>query len=153
MIKKQPPTENIVNLLKAYSPRDLGQANSWFEALSGRIAGATKFTAVYCTSLTYFLEFSNNQKNTLRSLAFVPKVVQTSNRNEVVLYRPTQCYLHFDKSAKFHSKLFVFVQFSDKAIHFLRMCGVRDSPSVQEIAQILVNDPQEFLIQAGSREK
>jgi hypothetical protein len=79
--------------------------------------------------------------------------VQAAKGSDIVLYRPTQCYLNFDAAAKFHSKLFVFVDFSEGAAHFLRMCGVRNAPSTQEIAQILVNDPQEFLNLAGSREK
>jgi hypothetical protein len=90
---------------------------------------------------------------TLQHLAFVPKKVTLARGNDVTLYRPTQCYLKFDASAKFHSKLFVFVDFSDKAAHFLRMCGVRDAPSTQEVAQILVNNPQEFLTLAGSRDR
>jgi hypothetical protein len=40
-IVKQPRTDNIVNLLKVYPPRDVGQANSWFEALASRIPGVS----------------------------------------------------------------------------------------------------------------
>jgi hypothetical protein len=68
------------------------------------------------------------------------------------MYKPTDCYLSHDNAAKFHSQLFVFVDYSDKASHFLRICGIKDAPTTQEIAQILVNDPKTFLEKSGGRE-
>jgi hypothetical protein len=69
-----------------------------------------------------------------------------------MLYKPTECYLSHSEAAKFHSQLFVFVDFSSKAGLFLRMCGIKDAPTAVEIAQILVNDPSEFLKKSGDRE-
>ncbi len=84
------------------------------------------------------------QKTTLSKLAFIPKRIVDSKGTRIVLYKPTECYLSHQEAAKFHSQLFVFVDFSTKASHFLRMCGIKDAPTANEIAQILVDDPKTF---------
>jgi hypothetical protein len=58
---------------------------------------------------------------------------------------PVRCYFERDSSrTRFHSKLFVFVDFGQQANSFLAACGVKSEPSVEEIALALLNDPHKF---------
>ena len=58
---------------------------------------------------------------------------------------PNQCYLKGKSSNRFYSKLFVFVDFGASANNFLRACGTKGEPSTDDIAVILLKDPQKFL--------
>ena len=67
------------------------------------------------------------------------------------LIKPADCYIGHS-STQFHSALFTFVDFGTHANAFLRACGVKNEPTIQEIAQMLVRDPQEFYRLAGGPE-
>jgi len=47
--------------------------------------------------------------------------------------------------SKFYSQLFTFVDFGTSANAFLKACGTRGEPSVEDIALALLRDPQRFL--------
>lgn len=64
-----------------------------------------------------------------------------------------QCYFKGDSQAQFHSKLFTFVDFGPNANAFLSACGVKNEPSVEEIAKILLDNPRQFYDLAEGREK
>ncbi|KAH9061942.1 hypothetical protein EDB87DRAFT_1682606 [Lactarius vividus] len=51
-----------------------------------------------------------------------------------------------------HAKLFSFVDFGSRANRFLAACGTKKEPSVEEIAQILLEDPRKFYELANGRE-
>ena len=61
------------------------------------------------------------------------------------LLLPSRCYFKGGSGGQFRSKLFVFVDFGTSANSFLKACGTKDEPSVEEIALILLRDPREFL--------
>lgn len=69
------------------------------------------------------------------------------------LLPPNQCYFKGESSGQFHSKLFVFVDFGTSANSFLKACGTKGEPSVEEIAQILLKDPRGFFELAEGRDK
>jgi hypothetical protein len=66
---------------------------------------------------------------------------------------PTQCYFLKDARGQFHSKLFISVDFGPRANSFLSACGTKDEPSVEEIANILLNNPKQFYEIAEGRDK
>jgi len=57
---------------------------------------------------------------------------------------PNKCYFKGESSGQFHPKLFVFVDFGTSANSFLKACGTKGEPSVEEIALMLLKDPREF---------
>ena len=57
---------------------------------------------------------------------------------------PTQCYFGGDAKDKFHSKLFVFINFGTRANAFLSACGTKHEPSVEEVVLTLLDDPHKF---------
>lgn len=57
---------------------------------------------------------------------------------------PTQCYLGQVSKERFHSKLFVFVDFGTAGNAFLTACGAKQEPSVEEVTKILLDDPHRF---------
>ena len=67
------------------------------------------------------------------------------------LLLPSRCYFKGESGGQFRSKLFDFVDFGTSANSFLKACGTKDEPSVEEIALTLLRDPQEFL--AEGRDK
>jgi Protein of unknown function (DUF3684) len=66
---------------------------------------------------------------------------------------PRQCFFGDEPQARFHSKLFEFVDFGTAANSFLSACGTKREPSVEEIAQILLEDPRKFYELANGRDK
>ena len=56
---------------------------------------------------------------------------------------PTQCYLG-PSTDEFYSKLFIFVDFGTKANRFLNTCGSKEEPSVKDVAESLIHDPDRF---------
>jgi len=69
------------------------------------------------------------------------------------LLPPNQCYFKGEFGGQFHSKLFVFVDFGTSANSFLKACGTKGEPSVEEIALILLRDPRKFFQLAEGRDK
>lgn len=57
---------------------------------------------------------------------------------------PTCCYFGRGSQGEFHSKLFVFVDFGLPANGFLTACGTKHEPSVEEVVQILLENPLKF---------
>ena len=66
---------------------------------------------------------------------------------------PTQCYFRREDNTQIHSKLFNFVDFGTQANQFLSACGTKHEPTVEEIAQILLDDPRRFWELAEGRDK
>ena len=80
-------------------------------------------------------------------------IVPTTNTSGVQQWlTPTQCYLGGGQD-DFHSKLFVFVNFGSTANRFLNACGSRNEPSVKEVAESLIDNPERFYSLSGGHEK
>lgn len=86
------------------------------------------------------LDFSPTDLNRLSTIPFVPLETQS----QVTWLPPSQCYLGGNSNDKFHSKLFVFIDFGTAGNAFLTTCGTRQEPSVEEVARILLADPHKF---------
>ena len=96
-------------------------------------------------ALTYeATEFSNSERDRLSTTAFIP-CAGTGEKAAVVRHvSPTQCYFAGASSTSFHSLIFTFVDFGSQANQFLSACGTKHEPSVEEIAQILLENPHRF---------
>ena len=150
-IANHPPTHAIVNLLERNPPSDVTAARTWFEILSGRMAGEV-VTVLLDKPLTQSIDFQPNELRKLSAVPFVP-TKPASEKGPIKHLPPNQCYLSGVSSKDFHSKLFVFVDFGDRANNFLKACGSKPEPSVEEITQILLNDPRRFYELSGGRER
>lgn len=98
------------------------------------------------------VDFTPAQLTRLSMLAFVPATteaaVEGSEKSpktaQLRMMTPKQCYFKRTADQSFHSKLFVFVDFGSKANGFLSACGTKHEPSIEEIVQILLEDPKRF---------
>ena len=66
---------------------------------------------------------------------------------------PNQCYFKSESSNQLYSKLFPFIDFGTSANSFLKACGTKGEPSIEEVVQILLKDPLEFFLLVGGRDK
>lgn len=76
------------------------------------------------------------------------QIVPTRSSSDLQWVTPVQCYLAEPKD-EFTRNLFIFVDFGMKATQFLSACGAKDEPSVKDIAESLINDPERFYMLAG----
>jgi hypothetical protein len=83
----------------------------------------------------------------------VPYDVQMDGLQSLGYLPPTQCYFSDENKSEYLSKLFVFVDFGVTANSFLAVCGAKPQPSVDEIAQILLKDPDQFYTTTGGHVK
>ncbi|KAI9511382.1 hypothetical protein F5148DRAFT_1172037 [Russula earlei] len=133
-LRNHPPTSDLVIRLVRLPPADEATARQWFEVLSGRVP-----------------EFSQAELRKLSETPFVP-VMPMGQKGTVRRLPPTQCYFSGIGGSELHSKLFAFVDFGARANAFLTACGTRQEPSVEEIAQILLGDPQRIYQLADGRD-
>lgn len=104
-------------------------------------------------------DFTQLEMQHLSNIPFIPVVSSASNKAAASsdlrprLLAPNKCYLGRDSSNAFHSQLFTFVDFGPRANNFLMSCGVRNEPTVDELAQILVADPRNFFERAGGYDR
>lgn len=80
------------------------------------------------------------------------EIGSSKSGNPIRLLTPKQCYFKGDSNAQVHSKLFTFIDFGP-GNDFLSACGVKREPSVEEIANILLENPRRFFELAGGKEK
>jgi hypothetical protein len=137
----------LVSLLRKTPPQSEEQAREWFAILAKRVASMSLVMSV-TVKLTLGVDFSKTDLITLSSSPFV-LVKGVESR----WLPPKQCYFAGGSQASFHSKLFVFVDFGYQANSFLSACGMNQQPSVEEIALILLHDPQQFWQMAQGPEK
>jgi hypothetical protein len=71
------------------------------------------------------------------------QIVPTSSSGSQRWLTPAHCYLG-PSTDDFYSKLFVFVDFGTKANRFLNACGLMKEPSVKDVAESLIHDPDRF---------
>lgn len=92
-------------------------------------------------------DFSSQELQQLSQLPMVPAPFDQESGSSSSSFRllpPNQCYLGGDVKDKFHSKLFVFIDFGTKANAFLSACGTKHEPSVEEVVLTLLDDPHKF---------
>ncbi|KAI8998895.1 hypothetical protein BD414DRAFT_519966 [Trametes punicea] len=131
-VQEHPPGARLVNLLRTSPPPTEEIAEQWFTVLASRVTS-----------------FSPTELKTLSQMAFVP----VKSADGAVRYLPpSQCYFKGNTQAQFHSKLFTFVDFGTTANAFLSACGVKHEPSVEEIVEILLDNPRRFYEVAEGRE-
>ncbi|KAJ6497900.1 hypothetical protein C8R45DRAFT_984590 [Mycena sanguinolenta] len=128
-IQQHPPTVRLVSLLASTPPKTEEEARKWFSVLATRIS-----------------DFSNTELVRLSQLSMVPTRPADPKAPAGTLrwLPPTQCFFGLDERASFHSKLFVFVDFGTAANGFLSACGTKHSPSIEEVALMLLSDPHRF---------
>jgi hypothetical protein len=150
-IRKHPPSSLLVALLEQSPPQSDVQARKWFSILAGRVAGAFSGHST-STPADLLPDFSAAQLTKLSKTPIVP-ISDTGKGGGVRHLPPSQCYFGGDLGARFHSKLFVFVDFGKQANGFLSACGTKHEPSVEEIALILLANPHKFYDLANGRDK
>ncbi|KAG9312049.1 hypothetical protein JVU11DRAFT_7329 [Chiua virens] len=121
-VQKDPPSSMLIRSL----PPKREIALKWLQVLSKHVSS-----------------FTQTELKELSELKIVPTGL--SGRQE--LRPPKKCYL--GKPSKFYSSIFNFVDFDPDVIHFLRTCGSKDGPSITDIADALIADPQRFYDLAG----
>ena len=81
-----------------------------------------------------------------------PETPKAKAGGTIRLLTSRQCYFKGTSNAQVHSRLFTFVDFGPGNI-FLSACGVRHEPSVEEIANILLENPRRFFELAQTKDK
>ncbi|CEP14613.1 hypothetical protein [Parasitella parasitica] len=122
-VRENPTSEQLVAAFVEKLEVDHERARRVFEYMAGRMG-----------------DFSHEQWQTLRQLAFIP----VEKNGSVNLYQPAQVYFESDASTSFYKDLFVYVSFGSRSNSFLRSCGVKDEPTTVELAAMIVKDPQRF---------
>ncbi|KAG6369866.1 hypothetical protein JVT61DRAFT_13427 [Boletus reticuloceps] len=130
-VTQQPPTSKISDLLENTPPRDGQTARHWFEVLLDHISA-----------------FSSSDRNKLLGLPFVPMGPPSALK----FLPPTKCYLNQGSKPKLYAKLSVFVNFGDRANDFLCACGLKNQVVIEDIAEVLIENPQQFFDFAGGYE-
>ncbi|KAJ8522756.1 hypothetical protein ONZ45_g741 [Pleurotus djamor] len=128
-ISRSPSTSHLVQLLRT-TPPSLSQARNWFSLLSTRIT-----------------DFSDSELTVLGNHPFVP-VLNDGSETGYTYSPPRRCLLN-TATAKLQSKLFTCVDFGVAGNSFLSACGTKREASVEELAQMLLNDPQKFYKLSG----
>ncbi|KAG6891738.1 hypothetical protein C0992_006158 [Termitomyces sp. T32_za158] len=127
-IKKHPPTAMLVDFLERKSPQNQAEARTWFSVLGSRVS-----------------DFSPMELQQMSRIKMVPV---PSEDGKLRWLEPTCCYFGRDAQGEFRSKLFVFVDFGLIANSFLTACGTKHEPSIEEVVQILLENPHKFYASA-----
>ncbi|KAL4076679.1 hypothetical protein V8B97DRAFT_2021990 [Scleroderma yunnanense] len=132
-VQEHPPASMLLSLLEKTPPQNESMARQWFGVLADHV---TSF-----------------QPSQLAALSKIPIVPSKGSGSQPIRWLPpSQCYLGDPTKGEFHSKLFVFVDFGLNANRFLTACGSKNEPSVEEVADILIADPNRFYDMAGGYE-
>lgn len=99
----------------------------------------------------YLVDVSLGFLQKLSETPFVP-VESTEYRSDIKILQPRRCFLGKQRS-ELHSKLFAFVDFGTSGNAFLECCGTSQEPSIEDVARILLADPQRAYELANGREK
>ncbi|CAO1625305.1 unnamed protein product [Parajaminaea phylloscopi] len=141
-LRVNPNGTMLVSSIVNRPPKTLARAKAMFEYL------ASVQTA-----------FSGSDLAILRQAAFVPVSpsqegsVKADTNTEVQLASPELCYFGGNDTVKAFRSVFLYVpDLGQKANSFLRLVGVCDEPSVEEVATRLVADPPRFYSLSGSIE-
>ncbi|KDN42420.1 hypothetical protein K437DRAFT_257910 [Tilletiaria anomala UBC 951] len=91
-------------------------------------------------------EFTLSDFSVLGQAEFIPvkQRIRGAEEHEVILAAPTSCYFGGESETPQFKDIFLYCDYGTKAGAFLRNCGVSKEPSIEEVAQKLVADPQRF---------
>ncbi|KAK2467792.1 hypothetical protein APHAL10511_000087 [Amanita phalloides] len=128
----RPRINQLVSLLEHNKPKNKAEARLWFELLAGRVN-----------------EITEVDRAELSCMPIVPHDVQANGSETQSYIPPIRCYFSDNNKTAYLSKLFVFVDFGVTANSFLAVCGAKRQPTVDEIAQILLEDPDRFYAMTG----
>ena len=110
---------------------------------------------VYLEAISFSHDLVEVSLGCLRKLSetpFVP-VESTGYQGDIKILRPDQCFLG-KKRSELNSKLFAFVDLGTRANDFLKCCYARaEGPSAEDIAQVLLADPQGVYELANGQKK
>lgn len=147
-IQQHPPTSRLLQLLETTPPSNDDAARQWFESLLECIPSKCLYI-MRCIYSNITAGFSQRELARLSELPIVPTRFPSGWQQ----LAPAQCYLGEGTKDEFHAKLFVFVDFGPTANRFLKACGSKNEPSVKDIAESLLEDPERFYGLAGGHEK
>lgn len=131
-VAQDPSADALIIALTTNPPRDPGKATAVFSYLATRISA-----------------FNNAQLVRLSQSPLVP--VHNKSTNLIEMRLPSTCYFSTSSSPAI-AAIFTSIDFGLPSKPFLAACGVRDSPSTPEIAEMLANDASSVLKLAGSSE-
>ncbi|KAL5520611.1 hypothetical protein ACEPAF_2612 [Sanghuangporus sanghuang] len=135
-LKHYPPTSLLLPILEKSPPQDPSISRKWFEELASHIT-----------------EFTPSQLKKLSELPIIPvNQPSATEKKQIRMLAPKDCYFKREGSENLHSKLFTFVDFGAKANTFLSACGTKHEPSIEEIVQILLEDPKRFYHLSGGKD-
>lgn len=100
-----------------------------------------------CSCVDLITGFSRTDLVRLSTLPIVPTDLSSTPK----LLPPTKCHLVSGQDIKptFYTKLFTFINFGFKANRFLGACGAKNEVTVEDIAQVLIENPERFFGVAG----
>lgn len=130
-VQKDPPTFQLINALLDVPPTEAGKATAVFAYLSGEVT-----------------RFDSSQLSRLKDSSIIP--VPTPD-GKTKLSMPKTCYFTESDSPAM-AAVFTSIDFGVASRPFLMACGVRDSPTTPEIAEMLVQNANGVLKLAGSSE-
>ena len=130
-LSADPPSTALVKCLLAKPPLDISQATLWYEYMGTRLG-----------------TFSTGDLRLLKEGRFIPVVVPATTKLEksTRLVTPSEVYLSAagisSEPAQFHRALFAFVTFGEEGDRFLKGCGVKNEPSIKDLAALVVDDSE-----------
>ncbi|KAG8913852.1 hypothetical protein FRC02_005284 [Tulasnella sp. 418] len=139
-VSKHPPVTAIMKVLLGTPPTTPEIAQGYFEYLAMRVA-----------------DFSTKDLDVLRDASIIPTSSQKDDSNSGedvtwVMVKPRECILETEAKttlSNLHSKIFVSIDFGSKGNIFLKACGVKDQPDIEDIVPIILQDPKKFLNVVG----
>lgn len=131
-VEQDPPATVLLAALIARPPQDRGKATAVFSYLATRI-----------------VTFENAQLLQLSKSPIIPVTDKTTGVTHMRM--PSTCYFSTSGSPAI-AAVFTSIDFGLPSKPFLAACGVRDSPSTPEIAEMLISDASGILKLAGSSE-
>ncbi|KAG8924329.1 hypothetical protein FRC02_010499 [Tulasnella sp. 418] len=139
-VAQHPPIQSVMETILGKPPNTAQIAQGYFEYLANRV-----------------LDFSPHDYQVLRDARIIP----TSSPNDDfksrdehfwVMVKPAECVFGTDAKTTFsdlYSKLFVTVDFGCAANNFLKACGIKDEPDIEDITAIILQNPKKFLNAVG----
>ncbi|TDL20724.1 hypothetical protein BD410DRAFT_841150 [Rickenella mellea] len=136
-LRENPPISLIIPMLENGPPKTIPLARQWFEALASRLS-----------------ELKSEDILKLSLLPIVPFQSEASlyQGEQLRMMAPKKCYFRMTSSPNTHSKLFAFVDFGAAANRFLRHCGAKSEPSVEEIVEMMLSNARLFYRAADGAE-
>ncbi|CAO1635090.1 unnamed protein product [Sympodiomycopsis kandeliae] len=142
-LSSDPTAASLISRLVNYPPQTLEKAKEVFEYLS-TVQGS----------------FSSHDLSLLRQVPCVPipsSSTSTSSKDKtdasIKLVAPNECYFGGNNTVDAFRSVFLYVpDMGDRANAFLRLVGVSDEPSIEEVASRLIAEPARFYGLSGSTE-